>query len=284
MTDVCELAAILGRVAGEYPYNLAVAQRRDVPRIEFHIRAALDAVAPKRPAEISICDIGGGIGLFSVGCAAAGFRRVVLIDDFRDRVNKEVGVDVLDLHRGYGVEVYGRDVVDEGLDGIDGEFDAITSFDSIEHWHQSPKRLFREVLARLTEGGAFVLGAPNCVNLRKRITVPLGYGKWSSMHAWYEEENFRGHVREPDLADLKYIAADMGLVDIRVFGRNWLGCDHSRRMVRTVARLLDWPLRAVPSLCSDIYVVGRKPARSKQAAVSPTAAATKQLQSTAGPK
>jgi SAM-dependent methyltransferase len=199
-------------------------------------------------------------------------------------VNEEVGADVLDLHRGYGVEVYCRDVVAQGLDGIGGEFDVITSFDSIEHWHRSPKRLFREVLARLAEGGAFLLGAPNCVNLRKRITVPLGYGKWSSMDAWYEEETFRGHVREPDVADLKYIAADMGLVDIRVFGRNWLGCDHSRRSVRTVARLLDWPLRAVPSLCSDIYVVGRKPARPKQAAGAPTVATDKHLQKSAGPK
>ena len=43
-----------------------------------------------------------------------------------------------------------------------------------------------------------MVGVPNCVNLRKRLTVPLGRGKWSPMADWYEQPSFRGHVREPD--------------------------------------------------------------------------------------
>jgi len=39
-----------------------------------------------------------------------------------------------------------------------------------------------------------------------RIIVPLGHGTWSQMSGWYEEEVFRGHVREPSVSDLKYIA------------------------------------------------------------------------------
>ena len=61
------------------------------------------------------------------------------------------------------------------------------------------------------------------MNLRKRITVPLGYGKWSRMEDWYEEDRFRGHVREPDVADLRYIGADLDLKNIEILGRNWLG-------------------------------------------------------------
>ena len=71
--------------------------------------------------------------------------------------------------------------------------------------------------------GLFVLGVPNRVNLRKRVFVPFGYGKWSSMKDWYESPVFRGHVREPDVDDLRYIARDLHLRDWQVFGRNWLG-------------------------------------------------------------
>jgi hypothetical protein len=47
----------------------------------------------------------------------------------------------------------------------------------MEHWHHSPKRLFRQVSDKLLKpGGRFVLAVPNCVNLRKRLSVPLGVG------------------------------------------------------------------------------------------------------------
>ena len=104
----------------------------------------------------------------------------------------------------------------------EASFDVITSFDSMEHWHHSPKRLFQEVMRVLKPSGRFILGVPNCVNLRKRLTVPFGFGKWSSIDDWYEQETFRGHVREPDVEDLRYIANDMGLMELQILGRNWM--------------------------------------------------------------
>jgi SAM-dependent methyltransferase len=204
--------------------------------------------------------VGGGVGLFSVGCAAAGFKRVVLIDDFRDEINRIAGDSILDLHRKRGIEVLSRDVVAQGL-GAEGPFDAVTSFDSMEHWHHSPKRLFRQIMDALRPGGLFVLGVPNCVNLRKRLTVPLGRGKWSRMADWYEPEVFRGHVREPDVDDLRYIGRDLGLENSRILGRNWLGLLSSNPLMRIATIAADRPLRLFPSLCSDIYLVGKKPAR-----------------------
>ena len=46
-----------------------------------------------------------------------------------------------------------------------------------------------------------LLGVPNCVNLRKRITVPLGRGKWV-VHGRLARQRptSGGHVREPDVA------------------------------------------------------------------------------------
>src|SRR5207249_4442450 len=103
----------------------------------------------------------------------------------------------------------------------------------------------------------FVLSVPNCVNLRKRLTTPLGIGGWSRMEEWYEEPVFRGHVREPSVSDLRHIANDMGLTDVSILGRNWLGLSSRSAVVRTLALLSDRVLRLRPSLCSNLYLLGR---------------------------
>lgn len=113
-------------------------------------------------------------------------------------------------------------------------------------------------MRKLKPGGRFVLGVPNCVNLRKRLTVPLGYGKWSGFDEWYHREMFRGHVREPDVGDLRAIAADMGLVNAQIVGRNWTGHASPNTATRIAARIFDVPLRAFLNLCGDIYLVGHK--------------------------
>jgi 2-polyprenyl-3-methyl-5-hydroxy-6-metoxy-1,4-benzoquinol methylase len=254
---------ILNEVARQYPSELIAKEQMDIKRITFNISLSLRlGSAPLSDGyckSFEVCDIGGGVGLFSVGCAALGVKRSVLIDDFNDAINHQMGPTILDLHRSYGVEVASRDVIAAGILDIDGSFDAITSFDSMEHWHNSPKALFTQVVAKLKPGGRFILGVPNCVNLRKRLTVPLGSGKWSSMADWYEESIFRGHVREPDVDDLLYIARDMGLVGVRVKGRNWVGIASPRLPIRITTRLIDYPLRLMPTFCADLYLIGHKP-------------------------
>jgi 2-polyprenyl-3-methyl-5-hydroxy-6-metoxy-1,4-benzoquinol methylase len=255
MSSICE---VLNAIARTYPKDMVPGQLKDISRIAFNIRIALQAVSPKAASDIELCDLGGGIGLFSVSCAALGVKRTVLVDDFKDAVNERLGASILDLHRRQGVEVISRDVVSSGIRDIEGTFDVITTFDSMEHWHHSPKRLFGEVVEKLKPGGVFVLGAPNRANLKKRIGLLFGKGAWSHIHDWYETETFRGHVREPDVDDLKYIACDLGLAEIAIYGRNWLGYHSPNMLLRFAARVIDYPLRSVPTLCSDIYLVGRK--------------------------
>src|SRR5262245_5994815 len=251
--------AVLRGLADQYPEELAPIERQGVERIAFNIGLVFDAVRHRPREDISVADLGGGLGTFSVGCAALGVKRSVLIDDFNDAVNHRTGSSVLDLHRRHGVEVISRDVVSAGIADVAGSFDVITSFDSMEHWHHSPKRLFAELRQKLNPGGALVLGVPNCVNLRKRLTGLFGSNKWSSMQEWYEQAEFRGHVREPDVEDLHYIARDMGLVKARVIGRNWQGYMSGNPLMRAVTRTLDLPLRLRPTLCSDLYLVAHKP-------------------------
>jgi SAM-dependent methyltransferase len=247
---------ILEGVARCYPSNFIDDQLRDIPRIAFNIRLALNGGDPRAT---SICDIGGGIGLFSTGCAALGMK-ALLVDDFADPITRSVGDSVFVVHQKYGVRILSRNVITDGLADISERFDVVTTFDSMEHWHNSPKRLFRQVVDHLLKpGGRFVLSVPNCVNMRKRLSVPFGIGKWSSMEDWYGEPEFRGHVREPDVADLRYIAYDMGLTDVQILGRNWLGYGSRSTFVRLGTWVADRPLRMFPSLCADLYVTGHSP-------------------------
>ncbi|MDQ1357140.1 MAG: hypothetical protein QOJ52_1995 [Acidimicrobiaceae bacterium] len=246
------LAEVLRGLARDYPPPLQPDQLADVKRQAFQVRTAAE-LAHGGP----VVDIGGGICLFSVGCAALGLDASV-VDDFGDPINA-AHLDVMNIHRDHGVKVIARDVIADGLDLEPGSVALVTCFESMEHWHASPKDLFADIVKALRPGGWFFLGVPNCVNLRKRIGAALGRSKWSTMADWYETPTFRGHVREPDVADLRYIARDMGLVETTVFGCNWLAYTNRRAWVRAIAPMIDRPLRARPALCSDIYLVGRKP-------------------------
>lgn len=261
----------LEALARRFPDELVEAQRLDLPRIEFQLGLLLE----RAPAGARLCDVGSGLGLFPIACARAGLQ-VTMMDDFAPPFADEAsaqatpdapdavyfgGTDaVLDLHRSQGVTVEQRDPLAEGFGFPPESLDVITTFDSMEHWHRSPKRLFAEIREALVPGGLFVLGVPNCVNLRKRLTVPLGYGKWSQMSHWYEPEVFRGHVREPDVDDLRYVARDMALVDVEIFGRNWAGYLNARPAIRALTRAIDPLLQLRPTLCSHIYLLARKPA------------------------
>lgn len=248
----------LKQLSNEYPKDSIEHQIKDVPRISFNIELCIKSQNNKSVELLEICDIGGGLGLFTPGCAALGFKKVVLIDDFGDHKNHKSEIEQTYIHNKYGVEIHSRDVIEQGLPELPYHFDIITSFDSMEHWHNSPKHLFHQVMDNLKDGGTFVLGVPNCVNLRKRLTVPLGFGKWSSMQQWYEVDIFRGHVREPDISDLKYIASDMGLKNVRFWGRNWLGYKSPHPLTRSLTKMFDTELRLFPALCADLYMVGTK--------------------------
>jgi SAM-dependent methyltransferase len=248
----------LSQIAAEFP-EMPGRSAIDSPQHPVYIqRSAFDlALAVKRAgtAGKTIVDIGGGVGLFSLGAAKLGARSI-LVDDFKWLRQQQFGDEVFALFDRYGVEVVERDVITDGLE-FPEQVDAVTNFHFMEHVHNSPKRLFHDVAEHLVPGGVFVLAGPNCVNLRKRVTVPLGKGQWSTMEHWYEAPEFRGHVREPDVATLRYIARDMNLVDVEIIGRNFLGLSRSGLEGR-VARAIDPVLQHRPALCSDIYLAARK--------------------------
>jgi len=247
-----EVVAVLREIVDDYPEGLRARQLNDLERQTFHVSTAIELAPHGR-----MVDLGSGVGIFGVGCAVLGMD-VTIVDDFRDEVNAVYGNDAFTAHRKHGVKVVERPVIAEVLGWGRETLDLVTTFDSMEHWHASPKRLFHEVMDALRPGGWLILGVPNALNLRKRIEVPLGRAKWSQMADWYEPETFRGHVREPDVADLHYIARDIGLMSYRILGRNWQGLCSAQPRIVQATRLTDRYLRRFPSLCSDIYLIGQK--------------------------
>jgi len=244
----------LRQVARRFPDPVARMHLVNLDRTLFDI----GLVAERRGTTVRLVDLGGGVSLFSLGCAVLGMD-TVLVDDFADPQNLEHGPSLLAEHRTAGVDILERNIVEDSVDFPPESLDVAVSFHSIEHWHRSPKKLFADVRRSLRPGGLFILAGPNNVNLRKRLTALVGRAKWSAMADWYEAEFFRGHVREPDVGDLRYIGADMGLEGIEIIGRNWLGRRSPHRATRVATAVVDRVLRLVPGLCSDIYLVGTKP-------------------------
>ena len=220
--------------------------------------AQLDLLKERVPAGGAIVDLGCGWGAFAAGCAAAGYR-VTMIDDrgdlgFYDPNDRRQGIP-----KAYGITSIESDVVEQIWSFADASLDAVTSFDSMEHWHNSPKKLFQSIVRSLKPGAWLILGVPNAANLKKRIEAVLGLTEWSAMDEWYDNERFRGHVREPTVRDLRHIGNSLGLTDIEILGFNWLGHGNASGLVSKVTPIIDHVLRLRPSLCSDIYLLAKRP-------------------------
>jgi len=85
----------------------------------------------------------------------------------------------------------------------------------------------------------------------------LGKNIWSNFDEWYFGNPFRGHVREPVIADLYKILKIMDFEAAGIFGRNWLGMYNQK--TRAIVSVFDLLLQLRPSLCSNLYIIGRKP-------------------------
>ena len=249
-----EMVRTVNNVIAKFPESLR-GQSIMSDRFAFHV----ELIANRIGTDVRVADVGSGWGTVPLACAAIGMKAVIVDDEGDPGHSDDSAVAGMNaLYAAYGVERVIQDVVANGFDFPAGSLDAVTSFDFFEHVHNSPRRFAREAVAALRPGGLFIIGVPNCVNLRKRITVPFGFGKWSSMEEWYDIDVFRGHVREPDVDDLRYIARDLGLKNVEIIGRNWKGYYTRFSLVRRLTPLADRLLRLRPSLCSDIYMVGVK--------------------------
>ena len=238
-------------------------------RTEFYLRLVHET--GNLTAGRHLLDLGPGLYPFGAIVRAIGMD-VTLVDDFGggggvDAHNADPTRKVIDIWKNnLGIRVVELDFVAHPLPIDSASVNVITCFHSLEHWHHSPKRLFREISRVMKPGGFLIIATPNAANLRKRIFVPLGKNIGPTLEEWYHEGDpiFRGHVREPVVRDLHRLLEWNDFEIIATRGRNFIGADSialsflPKAMVRLLASVSDRVLRFFPTLCSDIHVVGRK--------------------------
>ncbi|MFW5746619.1 MAG: class I SAM-dependent methyltransferase [Nanoarchaeota archaeon] len=249
-----DMRAALYDLVDSYPESERKVQAQDVDRTLFHLHM-ISHDHDDDHGFLRVCDIGAGIGLLPFACALAGMK-VTIIDDFCDDGMAELYAAMEPLYRAHGIKVLRGDICD--LSVPDTTFDVVFSNRMLEHLHHSPRAGFHRIREAVVPGGRLILGAPNCTNLRKRLLMLTGQFAWSPLQDWYFSPRFRGHVREPRVADLVTIAKDLDLSSIEVIGRNWLGYRSKSPMLRRLMPLVDPVISYFPSLCSDIYVKGQK--------------------------
>ncbi len=218
-----------------------------------------------------LVDLGAGLSVLGPVCKAYGMN-VTLIDDFGggggvEHGNPDSGVPLLEVfEKRLGLNIVRANFLESALPLPDSSVEVVTCFHSLEHWHHSPKRLFKEIVRILKPNGVVIIATPNAVNIRKRVFVLLGKTNLPTLKEWYEDGDprFRGHVREPVIADLQNLMRWNGLQVAGTYGRNFIG-QESKVLSGVPAPLLKFVgqssavlLRFFPSLCSDIHVVGKK--------------------------
>jgi SAM-dependent methyltransferase len=247
------LRAHLSEVILRFPAPLQPSLRAQLPRVLFE--AGLVGHAPQAPGGARLVDLGAGLSLLPLACAHLGWQ-VTCVDD----LHVDYAGYAFEVHRALGLAVEQADLLSWNPPPATG-LHAAVCIDVLEHLHHSPRPLLTRVAAALAPGGRLVLGAPNAVNLRKRLAVPLGVSAWSRLPDWWQPDRFHGHVREPTLPELRWMAQAVGLEVEAVYGRSFAGLSQGG-LAGLAARVLELPLRALPQLASDLYLVAQRPAAS----------------------
>jgi SAM-dependent methyltransferase len=136
-------------------------------------------------------------------------------------------------------------------------FDVVTIFDVIEHLHESPRAILNAAGTQLKTGGVVAVVMPNSVNLRKRLSVLLGRTNYPDVDEFYLSPcGWRGHVREYTLGETAHLceAAGFRVESATAFEGNAYDMLRGVRLRAYLALA-----RLVPTLCSALLVVARKP-------------------------
>jgi SAM-dependent methyltransferase len=206
-----------------------------------------------------MADLGSGLSPLALGLQQRGMQTsmVDLFDYPVDLNNFSEPARVMELLQELGVRVIKTDLLTaDRLPFEDASLDRVSCIALLEHFHHSPRRFFAEVRRVLKAGGRVVIGCPNAVNLRKRVSVLLGRSNHPSIDAFWREgdPHWYGHVREPTIAELRWMTEAGGLRVVTSFGLN----DIAIQNFGWLGRLADPMLRLAPGMCSDIYVIAEK--------------------------
>jgi SAM-dependent methyltransferase len=247
-----DAATLVGETIAHYPPSVRGYYEGDRDRLAHDVDL-INGIATG-----TLVDLGAGFSPFGLAMQRAGWRAHI-VDQFDYAVDAAHQVPdkmILALFAEAGAAVHRCDIQGAPLPFATGSADVATCFAVLEHFHRSPRAFLAEVHRVVRPGGWFVASCPNSVNLRKRLSVVAGRTNLPAVQAfWHDgDPTWHGHVREPTLSELAWMATEAGFRVEATFGRNFL----ARQNFGAAGRLLDPLLRFAPGLCSDIYVVARR--------------------------
>jgi len=252
-------------------------------KVKYYINLALKSFEDPENNSYKIADCGSGYSVF-IPCLTDFIKqsKLYMIDNFKsldkfhtsneiakeNKYKKKFLPKVNKLLKKLKIKKINLNFEKEKLKFKSNSLDLITTFHCIEHFHASPKFFINECYKALKPNGVFVVGVPNAVNFRKRISVLFGYTNYYALSEYWNYKEYYGHVREPTKAELKFFCKDAGFTNIEVYGKNFMGHERfsriiskfirSKKISRAISSLLLKPLEIFPGLCTDLHVICRK--------------------------
>lgn len=210
-------------------------------RNALNLQWLADSVRQATPAGTrpKVLELGIGWGGASLCLARAG-ALVVGLDDFADGFDAQ-GVPQMRFLTSQRVRAVRGSVLQ--LPIKPGSFDVVILNDVLEHM-SVPKRLLHEIHALLKPGGLFVMEVPNSVALYKRMRVLCGLSNYYRMEHFFQDEDYRGHVREYTKSEIEYMLTTTGFDPLEIRGVNqarrpWFESHAPHFAARPVMRVYD---------------------------------------------
>lgn len=162
------------------------------------------------------CDITSILSSMGYECSAC--------DDLQDDWHNELNNKELILEFAKKMNVNFHQMNDDFYIPFEKEsFDLVMSNDVLEHLHESPKEILKNMIDFVKPGGKILITVPNAVNIKKRINVLFGRTNLPPFDSyyWHKGDLWRGHIREYVKNDLIKLSEFNNLKIIKLEG-----CDH----------------------------------------------------------
>ena len=136
-------------------------------------------------------------------------------------------------------------------------FDVVSSFNTIEHLHGSPRALLNAMGHLARPNGLILLVMPNAVNLRKRLDVLRGRTNYVNISQYFHQiGEWRGHVREFTLNEMRYICESTGFHVVHCRAFETLAFDKLGSLLRQFYLAIT---SLLPTLRTSLLVIAQKP-------------------------
>jgi SAM-dependent methyltransferase len=203
-----------------------------------------------------VIDLGGGYSPMSAVLARLGMD-VTVVDTFGSTPFYEQfsAQELCDALRSFGVKLAKSDLREYDPETVfdPASVDIVDCFGAIYLFN--PRQLLDRCMRVLKPGGKLVLECNNAVSLLRRIRVLLGRNNTNTFEAYFFDDRYKHFWIK---SDVQALAGYLKLSEWHLLGRNWSVYQSRNELPRSVLAMADNILRPFPSLCNDIYLIGKK--------------------------